>query len=92
MDLRAYYQKIKKLEAGITDAAVVIVSRETSEGGRAGVKTEVPRSIAARMLAEEKADLATAEEAAEFHAKAQASQRLAQEMATPGSRTALRKG
>jgi hypothetical protein len=58
MDLRAYYQKIRKIEATIKEPTVVIVSRATPEGGRGGVKNEVPRRLAARLIAEEKADLA----------------------------------
>jgi hypothetical protein len=90
MDLRAYYQKIQKIEAGIPEPAVVIVSRETPEGGKAGVKTEVPRALAARLLVEEKADLATLEEAAQFRAKVAAKQRITQEM-TYSARLPLRK-
>ena len=44
MDLRAYYQKMRKVESEIQDPYVVIVSRETPDGGRAGVKSEVPRA------------------------------------------------
>ena len=48
MDLRAFYQKIRKITAEITEDAAVIISRETPDGGRAGVKTEVPREVAAQ--------------------------------------------
>lgn len=72
MDLRAYYQKIRRIEAEIRDPSVVIVSRETQDGGRRGVRTEVPRTVAARMIADESADLATPEEAEEFRAAAEA--------------------
>jgi hypothetical protein len=78
MDLRAYYQKIRRIEAGITEAAVVVVSRETSDGGRAGVLTDVPRSVAARLIADEKVELATADEAAEFRASVEAKWKIAQ--------------
>jgi hypothetical protein len=54
------------------DSDVVIISRQTSDGGRAGVKTQVPRAVAARIIADEKADLATAEEAEEFRAATEA--------------------
>jgi hypothetical protein len=64
MDLRAYYQKIRKIEAGITDAFAVVVSRDTPDGGRRGVKSVVPRSLAARLIADEKADLAEDQHAA----------------------------
>ena len=58
MDLRAYYQKIRKVEAEIKDPVVTIVSLETPEGGKAGTKTEVPRGLAARMIVEGRAELA----------------------------------
>lgn len=57
MDLRAYYQKIRKIEAEITEPFVVVVSRATEEGGKAGVKTTVPKRVAAKLIAEEKAVL-----------------------------------
>jgi hypothetical protein len=69
MDLRVYYQKIRKLEAEIAEPFVVVVSRETPDGGKAGVKTDVPRSLAARMIVEDRADMASAEETAQFHAE-----------------------
>ncbi len=72
MDLRAFYQTIRKITAEITEDAAVIISRETPDGGRAGVKTEVPREVAARMIAEGTADLASPEQAAEFRAAAEA--------------------
>lgn len=72
MDLRAYYQKIRQVEAEMIDPSVVIVSRETADGGRGGVKTEVPRAVAARLIVEEKADAATPEEAEAFRASTEA--------------------
>lgn len=72
MDLRAYYQKIRSIESEIREASTVIVSLETPDGGRAGVRTEVPRAVAARMIAEQKAELASEESAAEFRAVAEA--------------------
>jgi hypothetical protein len=66
MDLRAYYQKICKVEAEISEPYVVLVSRETPEGGKPGVKTDVPRSLAAKLIVEDQATLATPEEAAQF--------------------------
>jgi hypothetical protein len=92
MDLRAYYQKIRKIEAGITDPEVVIVSRETPEGGKAGARTEVPRALAARLVAEDKADLATPEDAAQFRSENQAKWKAAQQAVslTEGEVRALR--
>ncbi len=71
MDLREYYRKIRQVEAGIRDEFVVIVSRATRDGGKAGVKTDVPRSLAAKLIVEEKAELASAEEAARFRRDAE---------------------
>ena len=66
MDLRVFYQKLRKLEQEISDPHVVVVSLETADGGRAGQKSEVTRVIAARSILEGRARLATAEETAEY--------------------------
>jgi len=66
MDLKAFYQKLRKIETEIADPNVVVVSHETSDGGRAGMKVEVSRAIAARLLLEGRARIATAEEAAAY--------------------------
>ena len=79
MDLRAYYQKIRKIEAGLKEPTAVIISRETPDGGKPGVKTDVPRGVAARLIAEEKADLAAPEESVQFRAEAEAAWKLSQE-------------
>jgi len=67
MDLRSYYKKLREAEATLTGEHLVMVSLETSEGGKAGVRTETPRAIAAKLVAEERARVATEEEASEFH-------------------------
>jgi len=63
MDLQVYYQKIRSIEAKITDEFPLLVSVDTSDGGKGGTKTEVPRRIAAKLLIEGQARLATKEEA-----------------------------
>ena len=72
MDLRAYYAKIRETEALLEGDDVVVVSLATSEGGKAGVRTEVPRGIAAKLIAEGRAKVATDDEALEFMEKQQA--------------------
>jgi hypothetical protein len=69
MDLRAYYQKIRKMEAAMPEPYVVVVSRETPDGGKPGVKTDVPRSLAAKLIVEDQATLASPEETAQFRAE-----------------------
>jgi len=70
MDLRVFFQKLRKIEQEIVDQHVVVISHETPDGGRAGRLAEVSRSNAARLILEGHAQLATAEEAAEFRAAA----------------------
>jgi hypothetical protein len=70
MDLKAYYQKIRDLERTFKGTFPVVVSQETPDGGTAGVKTEVPLHIAARMIVDGKAVLASEKEAKEFLEKA----------------------
>jgi hypothetical protein len=85
MDLRVYYEKLRKIESEIKDPFPVVVSRETTDGGKAGLKTQAPRSIAARLIADGKVDLASAEEAAQFLTKTAKEWRDAQEEAEPSA-------
>ncbi|MFN0167686.1 MAG: hypothetical protein ACKV22_14765 [Bryobacteraceae bacterium] len=66
MDLKKYYEKIREVRESIEEEFPAIVSLETSDGGRAGRLTEVTRDVAARMVAEEQARLASPDEAALF--------------------------
>ncbi len=81
MDLRLFYQKLRKIEQEITDPHVIIVSNETPDGGRAGQKAEVSRCIAARSILEGRARLATTEEAAEYRAGVETALRDAEQRA-----------
>ena len=78
MDLLGYYEKIRKVEALIETVYAVITSRATPDGGRAGTKAELPRAVAARLIVDGKADLASAEETAQFRADAEAKWKEAQ--------------
>lgn len=66
MDLRQYYQAIQQVEKAIQENAVVVVSTATADGGKAGILSEVPRHIAARMVVEGKAMVATEEQTVNF--------------------------
>ena len=63
MDLQMYYQKIRETEAKMADDYALVVSLETSDGGKSGRKTEVPRRLAAKMLVEGQVRLASKDEA-----------------------------
>jgi hypothetical protein len=66
MDLRSYYKKVREAEASLQGNESVLVSLATSEGGKEGVRTEAPHSVAARLIAEGRARLATESEAIGF--------------------------
>lgn len=79
MDLRVYYQKLRTIESEIQDPFPVVISRETTDGGKQGLRTQVPRSIAARLIVDGKVDLASADEAAQFLKQTAAEWRAAKE-------------
>ena len=58
MDLKSYFRKIRQAEQEIAEPHTFVMSLETSDGGRAGLLTEVTREIAARMIVEGRAVLA----------------------------------
>jgi hypothetical protein len=66
MDVKQYYRKIAEVETGITDVYPVVVSLETSDGGKPGVLSEVPRLVAAKMIVEGCAVLATAAQTQQY--------------------------
>jgi hypothetical protein len=66
MDLTGYYEKIREAKAKITDEFAVVVSNQTSDGGKAGLCTEVPRAVAARMVVDGVARQASAAEQKAF--------------------------
>ncbi len=70
MDLRAYYRKIRETETMLNGDHFVVVSLETSEGGKAGVRTEASRAVAAKLIAEGRARVASDEEGVEFYRQA----------------------
>jgi hypothetical protein len=59
MDVKQYYRKIQEIENGLTEEFPFVVSAETSDGGKPGVINEVSRSLAAKLIAEGRAVLAT---------------------------------
>ncbi len=81
MDLRVFYQKLRKVEQEIADPHVVVVSNETPDGGRAGQKSEVSRNMAARLVVEGKARLASPQESAEFRSVIELGRREAEQRA-----------
>lgn len=79
MDLKAYYRRIREMEAAIEEEFPVVKSHATEDGGNAGKLTEVPRAVAARMITDGIAELASVEEVSEFRQRADAAHRKEEE-------------
>jgi len=71
MDLKEFFKRIREIEATIPEVYTLVVSMTTSDGGKAGVVTETPRGIAATLIAEGRARLASPEEITEHRAQVQ---------------------
>jgi hypothetical protein len=67
MDLKTYYSNIRAVETTLEGENIVVISLATSEGGKAGVATEVQRYVAAKLIADQRARVATREEAEVFY-------------------------
>ena len=81
MDLQVYYQKIRDMEAKIADEFPLVLSLETGDGGKAGTKTEVPRRLAAKLLVEGLARLASKDEVKAYRETLAEAKRLAERAA-----------
>jgi hypothetical protein len=66
MDVKQYYRKIAETEAGVKDNFTIVVSVETSDGGRAGVLSEVSRHTAARLIVEGRALVASVQQKQQY--------------------------
>jgi hypothetical protein len=81
MDLQLYYQKIREYASTIEEEFPVVMSRETADGGKDGILTEVASRLAAKMVVEGTARLATIEEAARFRRRQAEAKRVADQEA-----------
>jgi len=84
MDLRAYYQKIRDIESQIAEEFAVVVSLETADGGKADTLTEVSRGIAAKMVVDGFARIASPQQATDFRAQQAEASRAAEQEAAAG--------
>jgi hypothetical protein len=79
MDLRIYYQKIRETEQTLVDFPV-LSSLETPDGGRVGILSETTRPVAAKMIVEGRARVATPKEAESFYSQKEEAQRAAEQL------------
>jgi hypothetical protein len=85
VDLRQYFKKIRETETALTEAFPLLVSLETSDGGKPGTISEVSREVAAKMIVEGRAALASESEK-QAHLERQAAHKKAAERAELGRR------
>ena len=81
MNLRGYYQKLREVERSLVAPFIVLASQETPDGGREGTLTEASRQIAARMIVEGRALVATEEQVRAFQEAKTEAKRLAEQEA-----------
>jgi len=81
MNLKAYYKKLRAVEQSLTEPFAVLESHETPDGGKEGVLTEVPKHLAARMIAEGRAHIASDEAVKTFQEKKAEAKRAADQEA-----------
>jgi uncharacterized protein (DUF924 family) len=84
MDTNVYYQKVRAVEANIGEAFPVVVSVETSDGGQAGTHTEVSRRLAAKLIVDGMARMASKDEAKTFRERQADAKRAADQAAAAG--------
>jgi len=80
VDLRQYFKKIRDTESGLAESFPLVVSLETSDGGKAGIVSEVTREQAAKLIVENCARLANDAEKKAYFDK-QASEKKASDRA-----------
>lgn len=66
VDLKQYFKKIREVEARLEEEYPIVTSLETPDGGRAGIVCEVAREVAAKMIVEGRAAIATEEQREEY--------------------------
>ena len=69
MDVKSYFKKIREEAESLPEGDQVVISLETSDGGRAGIASEVPREVACKLLVEKRARLADHAETKKYHAE-----------------------
>jgi hypothetical protein len=79
VDLKAYFHKIRTVEATIPGEDAVVSSLETPDGGKADQFSEVARAVAARLIVQGKARLATQDETEQFKAAAVAALKVSED-------------
>lgn len=78
MDLKQYFKKINDTEETIKEQYPLIVSLETTDGGKAGAVVEVSRREAAKALVENRAVLANEQQTTAYFEREAARRKTAE--------------
>lgn len=78
MDVKQYYRKINEAEAGLKDKYPMVISLETADGGKAGIVSEVSRALAAKLIVEGRAVLASEPEIERYRSEQASAKRNAE--------------
>jgi ribosomal protein L9 len=79
MDVKQYYRKLREVEAGLADRFPLVVSVETPDGGKAGMLSEVPRGVAAKLLVEGRAVLANEQQKEQYRLEQEAAKKASEQ-------------
>jgi len=77
MDVKHYYRKIREIENSLSEPYVLVISLETADGGKAGVASEVTRSVAAKLIVEGRAVVANDTEKETYRTRQAQAQKIA---------------
>lgn len=80
MDLRQYFRKLREIESGLVDSYPVVISLETSDGGKAGVISEVSRETAAKLIVDGRAAIASEQQKEAFLQQLETRKRTAEKL------------
>lgn len=78
MDLRQYFRKMREVEATLSEPYPIVSSLETADGGKMGIISEVPRAVAAQMIVEGRAVLASEPEQERFRRQQEEARAIAE--------------
>ncbi len=84
MDIKGFYQKVRQVAETIAETYAVVISMPTPDGGREGIASEVARALAALLVVEGKARLASAEETKAFRDRSAEAKATADQQAAAG--------
>lgn len=78
MDVKQYFRRLREIEDSFVDSYPVLVSLETPDGGKPGLIAEMSRPVAAKMIVEGRAILASSEQKAAYYEYQEAAKRAAE--------------